>query len=257
MAITDVAARTAKPREKEYKLTDSHGLCLLVKPTGSKRWYLKYRFEGKESRVALGAYPLVSLAKAREKRDEIRLLLAEGISPNAKEEEVREQEQATLNTFEKVAKDWHSNNKRWSSGHAERVWRDLERNILPTIGARNIADLSTRDLLLPLREVEMSGRLDVASRLQQRITGIMRYAVQSGLIDRNPAQDLAGAITSRKATHRPALLLEKLPDFLQKIECHKGRLLTRLALQLCLNVFIRSSELRFARWKEIDLKKAL
>lgn len=257
MAITDVAARTAKPREKEYKLTDSHGLYLLVKPTGSKRWYLKYRFEGKESRVALGAYPLVSLAKAREKRDEIRLLLAEGISPNAKKEEVREQEQATLNTFEKVAKDWHSNNKRWSSGHAERVWRDLERNILPTIGAKNIADLSTRDLLLPLREVEMSGRLDVASRLQQRITGIMRYAVQSGLIDRNPAQDLAGAITSRKATHRPALPLQKLPDFLQKIECHKGRLLTRLALQLCLKVFIRSSELRFARWKEIDLKKAL
>ncbi|ENZ8058899.1 TPA: tyrosine-type recombinase/integrase [Klebsiella pneumoniae] len=257
MAITDVAARTAKPREKEYKLTDSHGLYLLVKPTGSKRWYLKYRFEGKESRVALGAYPLVSLAKARDKRDEIRLLLAEGISPNAKKEEVREQEQSALNTFEKVAKDWHSNNKRWSSGHAERVWRDLERNILPTIGARNIADLSTRDLLLPLREVEMSGRLDVASRLQQRITGIMRYAVQSGLIDRNPAQDLAGAITSRKATHRPALPLEKLPDFLQKIECHKGRLLTRLALQLCLNVFIRSSELRFARWKEIDLKKAL
>jgi len=257
MAFTDVTARTAKPREKEYKLTDSHGLYLLVKPTGSKRWYLKYRFEGKESRVALGAYPLVSLAKAREKRDEIRLLLAEGISPNAKKEEVREQQQATLNTFEKVAKDWHSNNKRWSSGHAERVWRDLERNILPTIGARNIADLSTRDLLLPLREVEMSGRLDVASRLQQRITGIMRYAVQSGLIDRNPAQDLAGAITSRKATHRPALPLQKLPDFLQKIECHKGRLLTRLALQLCLNVFIRSSELRFARWKEIDLKKAL
>ncbi len=257
MAITDIAARTAKPREKEYKLTDSHGLYLLVKPTGSKRWYLKYRFEGKESRVALGAYPLVSLAKAREKRDEIRLLLAEGISPNAKKEEVREQEQAALNTFEKVAKNWHSNNKRWSSGHAERVWRDLERNILPTIGTRNIADLSTRDLLLPLREVEMSGRLDVASRLQQRITGIMRYAVQSGLIDRNPAQDLAGAITSKKATHRPALPLEKLPDFLQKIECHKGRLLTRLALQLCLNVFIRSSELRFARWKEIDLKKAL
>lgn len=146
MAITDVAARTAKPREKEYKLTVSHGLYPLVKPTGSKRWYLKHRFEGKESRVALVAYPLVYLAKAHEKRDEIRLFLAEGISPNAKKEEVREQEQATLNTFEKVAKDWHSNKKRWSSGHAERVWRDLERNILPTIGARNIADLSTRDL---------------------------------------------------------------------------------------------------------------
>lgn len=84
MPINDVAARTAKPREKEYKLTDGHGLYLLIKPSGSKRWYLKYRFEGKESRAALGAYPLITLAKAREKRDEIRLLLADGISPNAK-----------------------------------------------------------------------------------------------------------------------------------------------------------------------------
>ncbi|WP_312212529.1 Arm DNA-binding domain-containing protein [Pseudescherichia sp.] len=84
MPLTDVEARTAKPREKEYKLTDGHGLYLLIKPTSSKRWYLKYRFEGKESRIALGAYSLLSLAKAREKRDEIHLLIAEGISPNAK-----------------------------------------------------------------------------------------------------------------------------------------------------------------------------
>ena len=257
MPLTDVAARTAKPREKEYKLTDGHGLYLLIKPTGSKRWYLKYRFEGKESRTALGAYPLLSLAKAREKRDEIRLLIAEGVSPNAKKEEVRQQEEAALNTFEKVAYEWHANNKRWSVDHAERVWRDLERNIFPAIGKRNIADLTTRDLLLPLKEVELSGRLDVASRLQQRITGIMRYAVQIGITDRNPAQDLAGAIITRKATHRPALPLERLPDFLQRIEIHKGRLLTRLALRLSLYVFIRSSELRFARWSEIDLKKEL
>lgn len=257
MSLTDVAARTAKPREKEYKLTDGHGMYLLIKPTGSKRWYLKYRFEGKESRLALGAYPLVSLAKAREKRDEIRLLLAEGISPNARKEEVKEQEIAALNTFEKVARDWHQSNKRWSAGHSERVWRDLERGILPAIGKRNIAELTTRDLLVPLREVEQSGRLDVASRLQQRVTAIMRFAVQSGLIDRNPAQDLAGAIATRKATHRPALPLEYLPNFFQRIENHKGRLLTRLALQLSLYVFIRSSELRFARWSEIDFKKAL
>lgn len=257
MPITDVAARTAKPREKEYKLTDGHGLYLLIKPSGSKRWYLKYRYEGKESRAALGAYPLITLAKAREKRDAIRLLLADGISPNAKKEEIKQQEQAALNTFEKVARDWHASNKRWSDGHAERVWRDMERNILPAIGKRNIADLTTRDLLHPLREVEQSGRLDVASRLQQRVTGIMRYAVQSGLIERNPAQDLAGAIATRKATHRPALSLERLPEFLKRVEASRGRLLTRLALKLSLYVFIRSSELRFARWGEIDFKKAL
>lgn len=164
MPITDVEARTAKPREKEYKLTGGDGLYLLIKPSGSKRWYLKYRYEGKESRAALGAYPLITLAKAREKRDEIRLLLADGISPNAEKEEIKQQEQAALNTFEKVARDWHASNKRWSDGHAERVWRDIERNILPAIGKRNIDDLTTRDLLHPLLEVEQSGRLDVGQR---------------------------------------------------------------------------------------------
>lgn len=137
------------------------------------------------------------------------------------------------------------------------MWRDLERNIFLVIGKRNIADLTTRDLLLPMKEVEQSGHLDVASRLQQRITGIMRYAVQIDITDRNPAQDLAGTIITRKATHRPALTLERLPEFLQRIEIHKGRLLTRLTLRLSLYVFIRSSELRFARWSEIDLEKEL
>ncbi|MGC0971105.1 tyrosine-type recombinase/integrase [Pantoea agglomerans] len=117
-----------------------------MNPNGSKRWYLKYRYEGKESRAALGAYPLITLTKAREKRDEIRLLLADGISLNAKKEEIKQQEQAALNTFEKLARDRHACNKHWSDGHAERVWRDIERNILPAIGKRNIADLTTRDL---------------------------------------------------------------------------------------------------------------
>ncbi|MBN3263375.1 tyrosine-type recombinase/integrase [Pectobacterium brasiliense] len=259
MALTDVVARTAKPREKAYKLADAHGLYLLVSPNGSKRWYLKYRFEGKESRIAFGAYPLVSLAKAREKRDEIRLLLLEGIHPTEKREEEKEQAQEALNTFAKVAQDWHRNisQNRWSETHAGRVWRDMERNLLPAIGHRHIADLKTKDLLEPLKVVEKNGHLDLASRLRQRVTDIMRYAVQNDLIERNPAQDLSGAIAAPKATHRPALKLNKLPDFLARIERHKGRALTRLALKLTLCVFIRSSELRFARWPEIDFKRAM
>ncbi|WP_434997775.1 tyrosine-type recombinase/integrase [Pectobacterium brasiliense] len=259
MALTDVVARTAKPREKAYKLADAHGLYLLVSPNGSKRWYLKYRFEGKESRIAFGAYPLVSLAKAREKRDEVRLLLLEGIHPTEKREEEKEQAQEALNTFAKVAQDWHRNisQNRWSETHAGRVWRDMERNLLPAIGHRHIADLKTKDLLEPLKVVEQNGHLDLASRLRQRVTDIMRYAVQNDLIERNPAQDLSGAIAAPKATHRPALKLNKLPDFLARIERHKGRVLTRLALKLTLCVFIRSSELRFARWPEIDFKRAM
>ncbi|MBN3174392.1 tyrosine-type recombinase/integrase [Pectobacterium brasiliense] len=259
MALTDVVARTAKLREKAYKLADAHGLYLLVSPNGSKRWYLKYRFEGKESRIAFGAYPLISLAKAREKRDEIRLLLLEGIHPTEKREEEKEQAQEALNTFAKVAQDWHRNisQNRWSETHAGRVWRDMERNLLPAIGHRHIADLKTKDLLEPLKVVEQNGHLDLASRLRQRVTDIMRYAVQNDLIERNPAQDLSGAIAAPKATHRPALKLNKLQDFLARIERHKGRALTRLALKLTLCVFIRSSELRFARWPEIDFKRAM
>lgn len=135
MALTDVVARTAKPREKAYKLADAHGLYLLISPGGSKRWYLKYRFAGNESRIAFGAYPLISLAKAREKRDQVRLLLADGINPAEKREGEKEEAQAALITFEKVARDWHRNisQNRWSETHAGRVRRDMERNILPAI----------------------------------------------------------------------------------------------------------------------------
>lgn len=187
------------------------------------------------------------------------MLLSEGIHPTEKREEEKEQAQEALNPFEKVAQDWHRNisQNRWSPTHAGRVWRDMERNILPAIGHRHIADLKTKDLFEPLKAVEQSGHLDLASRLRQRVTDIMRYAVQNDLIERNPAQDLSGAIAPPKATHRPALKLNQLPDFLARIERHKGRVLTKLALKLTLCVFIRSSELRFARWPEIDFKRAM
>nr|WP_240503874.1 integrase arm-type DNA-binding domain-containing protein [Lonsdalea iberica] len=179
MALTDVVARTATPREKAYELAHAHGLSLLVRPNGSKRWYLKYHFAGKESRIAFGSYPLISLAKAREKRDEIRLLLLEGIHPTEKREEEKEEAQAALITFAKVAQDWHRNisQNRWSETRAGRVWRDMERNILPATGHRHIADLKTKDLLEPLKPVEQNGHLDLASRLRQSVTDIIRYAV--------------------------------------------------------------------------------
>ncbi|MEK9495432.1 integrase arm-type DNA-binding domain-containing protein [Photorhabdus sp. P32] len=200
-------ARAAKPREKEYKLTDVQGLYLLIKPNGSKRWYLKYRFAGKESRIALGAYPQVTLGKAREQRDSIKIMIRNGINPSKKREVEKQEAIAEALTFEKVARDWHSSNKRWSTTHSERVLGDLRRNVFPAIGNKSIATLEVKDLLAPLKEIESSGRLELASRQQQRITAIMRYAVQNGLIARNPAQDLKGALAIRKSTHRPALHL--------------------------------------------------
>lgn len=256
MALTDIKVRTAKPMEKQYKLTDGNGMHLLVHPNGSKYWRLQYRFGGKQKMLALGVYPDVSLADARARREEARKLLANSIDPGDKKKNDKvELEEAR--TFEQLAVEWHATNKKWSEEHSRRVLKSLEDNLFPAIGKRNIAELKTRDLLAPIKAVEMSGRLEVASRLQQRTTAIMRYAVQSGLLDYNPAQEMAGAVASSNRQHRPALELRRIPELLQRIDSYTGRPLTRLAVELTLLVFIRSSELRFARWSEIDFETSM
>lgn len=256
MALTDIKVRTTKPMDKQYKLTDGNGMHLLVHPNGSKYWRLQYRFGGKQKMLALGVYPDVSLADARVRRDEARKLLANGIDPGDKKKNDKvEQEEAR--TFEQLAIEWHATNKKWSEEHSRRVLKSLEDNLFPAIGKRNISELKTRDLLAPIKAVELSGRLEVASRLQQRTTAIMRYAVQSGLLDYNPAQEMVGAVASSNRQHRPALELRRTPELLQRIDSYTGRPLTRLAVELTLLVFIRSSELRFARWSEIDFETSM
>lgn len=154
MALSDVKVRSAKPEAKAYKLTDGDGMVLL--------------------------------ADARARRDEARKLLANGVDPSENKKAVKvEQEQEAI-TFEVVARDWHASNQKWSASHSARVLKSLEDNLFAAIGKRNIAELKTRDLLVPIKAVESSGRLEVAARLQQRTTVIMRFAVQSGLIDYNP-----------------------------------------------------------------------
>ena len=256
MALTDIKVRTAKPMDKQYKLTDGNGMHLLVHPNGSRYWRLQYRFGGKQKMLALGVYPDVSLADARARRDDARKLLANGIDPGDKKKNDKvEHEKA--HTFEQLAVEWHATNKKWSEEHSRRVLKSLEDNLFPAIGKRNIADLKTRDLLAPIKAVELSGRLEVASRLQQRTTAIMRYAVQSGLLDYNPAQEMVGAVASSNRQHRPALQLKRIPELLRSIDSYTGRPLTRLAVELTLLVFIRSSELRFARWSEIDFETSM
>ena len=207
--------------------------------------------------MAFGVYPEISLADARKKREEARRLVAAGIDPREHKRAVKEEQAKEIITFEKVAREWLVTNQKWSEDHANRVKKSLEDNIFPAIGTRNIAELSTRDLLIPIKAVETSGRLEVASRLQQRTTAIMRYAVQSGLIDYNPAQEMAGAVASGNRQHRPALELKRIPELLEKIDGYTGRPLTRWATELTLLIFIRSSELRFARWSEIDFETSM
>ncbi|WOA54174.1 tyrosine-type recombinase/integrase [Dickeya solani] len=256
MALTDIKVRTAKPADKQYKLTDGNGMHLLIHPNGSKYWRLQYRFGGKQKMLALGVYPDVSLADARARRDKARKRLANGNDPGDKKKSDKIEQSEAL-TFRDVAIEWHATNKKWSEEHSRRVLKSLEDNLFSAIGKRNIAELKTRDLLAPIKAVEQSGRLEVASRLQQRTTAIMRYAVQSGLIDYNPAQEMAGAVASSNRQHRPALELKHTPELLQRIDSYTGRPLTRLAVELTLLIFIRSSELRFARWSEIDFETSM
>ncbi len=164
MALTDTKVRSAKPEEKEYSLVDGDGMSLLVKPGGSKYWRFRFRFGGKQHLMAFGVYPDVSLADARKKREEARKLVAAGIDPREHKRAVKEEQAKEIITFEKVAREWLVTNQKWSEDHANRVKKSLEDNIFPTIGTRNIAELGTRDLLIPIKAVEKSGRLEVASR---------------------------------------------------------------------------------------------
>ncbi|MFH7379876.1 integrase arm-type DNA-binding domain-containing protein [Klebsiella aerogenes] len=257
MALTDIKVRSAKPQEKEYTLVDGDGMFLLIHPNGSKYWRFRFRFGGKQHLMAFGVYPETSLADARQKREEVRRLVAAGIDPREHKRAVKAEQAKENITFESVAREWHAANKKWSEEHSRRVLKSLEDNLFSAIGKRSIEELKTRDLLAPIKVVEATGRFEVASRLQQRTTAIMRYAVQSGLIDYNPAQEMAGAVASSNRIHRPALELKRLPELLHRIDSYTGRPLTRLAVELTLLIFIRSSELRFARWSEIDFETAM
>ncbi|MGU0194674.1 tyrosine-type recombinase/integrase [Enterobacter roggenkampii] len=256
MALTDVKVRNAKPADKPVKLTDGNGMHLLVQPSGSKYWRLQYRFSGKQKMLALGVYPEVSLSEARRRREEARQLIANNVDPGEKRKTKKIEEKGLL-IFETVARDWHSSNRTWSDSHRKTVLSSLITHVFPVIGKRNITELKTRDLLVPLKKAEATGHLELAARLQQRITAIMRYAVHNALIDQNPAYDLTGAVTTAKSNHRPALPLEQLPELLKRIDTYKGKGITQIAVQLTLLTFIRSSELRFARWSEVNFKNSL
>ncbi|EAO5287069.1 integrase arm-type DNA-binding domain-containing protein [Salmonella enterica] len=256
MSLTDAKIRAAKPDEKPYKLADSGNMFLLVHPNGSRYWRLRYRFQGKEKTLALGVYPDISLSDAREKRDAARKMIAEGIDP-CEQKRANKYLPDTAQTFETVAQQWHRSNKKWSESHSEKVLKSLETHVFPLIGSRDITTLKTPDLLLPVKAAEAKEIFEIASRLQQRIAAVMRYAAQSGIISYNPAMDMAGALTTVKRQHRPALPLNRISELLVRLDGYKGQILTRLAAKLTLLIFIRSSELRFARWPEIDFEKAM
>ncbi|HBA6804327.1 TPA: tyrosine-type recombinase/integrase [Escherichia coli] len=252
MSLTSAKIRTLKPSDKPFKVSDSHGLYLRVKPGGSRHWYLKYRISGKESRIALGTYPAISLSDARQQREGIRKMLALNINPVQQRAAVRGS-RIPEKVFKNVALAWHKSNRKWSQNTADRLLASLNNHIFPVIGNLPVSELKPRHFIDLLKGIEEKGLLEVASRTRQHLSNIMRHAVHQELIDTNPAANLGGVTTPPVRRHYPALPLERLPELLERIGAyHQGRELTRHAVLLMLHVFIRSSELRFARWSEID-----
>jgi integrase len=256
MMLTNTAVKNAKPKEKPYKLTDGDGLYLLVKPNGGKYWRFKYMYVGKEKLLALGTYPEVSLGEAREKRLDSRKLLAADADPGSKrKEEKRRKVYNAENSFRVVAKEWFETNKpRWTSDHADRLWRRLKSNVISEIGNRPIAEITALELLDTLRKVEKRGATELSHRLLQSCNVIFRYAVVTGRIKYSPAQDLKGALVPHKAQNHPTILAKELPKFFKRLKTVETTALNKLAIKILLLCFVRQGELRQAKWKDIDWK---
>jgi integrase len=256
MPLTKIECDKAQSRDKPYKLADGAGMYLEVMPNGSKYWRYKYRWQGKERRLALGVFPLITLAEARDKRDQARKQLANGVDPSSAKQEIKRQVAIqAANTFMVVAEEWFEINKdRWTAGTAEHIQRRLQKDIYPYIGARPIADITPPELLDCLRKIEKRGALEIAGRIKQTCGQIFRYGVQTGRCDRDPSVDLKGALKSRKVKHHATIDASEIPEFIATLERNEARLFerTRRAIWLSLLTFTRPGEIRQARWSEID-----
>jgi len=259
MALTDIKVKHAKQRQKAYKLSDEHGLYLLVTPSGAKYWRLKYRFGGKEKVLALGIYDEVTLAQARAKQNEARVLLDKKIDPGlAKKETKRSSKLTSANSFETIAREWHAKFlPQWTPKHGARIIRNLEKDIFPWIGQEAIAEIAPPELLKTLHRIESRGAIETAHRAHQTCGQIFRYAVATGRSERDPSADLRDALPPARAKHYASLTdANAIGDLLRAINDYQGHFVTKCALRLAPLVFVRPGELRPAEWSEIDFDAA-
>lgn len=254
--LTDIKVRNVKPAGKDVKLFDGGGLFLLVTRSGGKLWQFKYRYDGKEKKLAFGSYPEVSLADAREKRESARKLVASGVDPGV----VRKAQKAARaseveNSFEVVAREWHSRFlSTWTPGHAVTIMSRLERDVFPWLGSRPIVEIKATELLMALRKVEARGALETAHRIRTVCGQVFRYAVATGRAERDISADLRGALPPVSEKHHASITEPaKIAELLRAIEGYQGGFVVRCALQLAPMLFVRPGELRAAEWSEFDL----
>lgn len=257
MALTDTAVRNVKPSERTTKHFDGGGLFLEVTPQGSKRWRLKYRYLGKEKLLSLGLYPEIKLKDARDRRDELRKQLANGIDPSLHRKITKQSRlEKAGNTFEVVAREFHNQHSaRWTESHSRRILKRLEQDLFPWIGSRPVAELTTVEILSCLRRIEKRGAHETAHRALQKCGQILRYAVVTGRAARDITVDLRGALAPVQEKHLPAITdPKKVGELLNAIDSFEGTFVVQSALKLAPLVFVRPGELRTAKWKDIDLE---
>jgi integrase len=257
MALTDIAIRNAKPRDKAYKLFDERGLYIQITPNGGKWWRFKFRFDGKEKLLSLGTYPDVSLQAARDKRDEARKLIAAGVSPSDNRKAIKAAKHILqANTFEAVAREWiQSHMKDKAASHRDRTLRRFEVYLFPWIGNKPIAELTSSELLIQIKRIQGQNKLETAHRVLQAAGQVCRYAVQTGRAERDVVADLRGALPSTTEKHMASLTEPKdVSGLLKAIDGFKGSFTVQVALRLAPLVFVRPGELRTARWADIDLE---
>ena len=259
MPLTDTAIRKAKPADKIQRLFDGGGLYLEITTTGAKLWRQKYRFAGKEKRLAHGTYPEVTLAEARARREAARKLLAHGTDPGEqKKADKAAGEERAANSFEAVAREWFAKfSTGWAKSHGDKIMGRLERDLFPWLGARPIAEIKAPDLLRCLRRIESRGALETAHRVLQNSGQVFRYAIATGRADRDPSADLRGALAPWKPQHYPAPTdPAAVGELMRAIEGYTGGNVVKAMLRMAPLVFVRPGELRQAEWSEIDLDAA-
>ena len=255
--LTDVACKSSAARVSSYKVIDGEGLTLVVKPSGSKLWQLRYRFVGIEKTLSLGQYPLVTLKEARAAAQTARKLVSDGVDPSSQKKADRlALIQTNQNTFQIVAMEWLEQRRHeWTDAHTEMTIKSLRDNVFIDLGDVPIADIDAPRLLAVLRKIERRGALEIVSRVKQRCGSVFRYGIATGRCRYNPAADLKDALKKPIQRHYNTVARGGLPELLIDIEGYQGKQLTIYALRLVSRTFVRTGELLDAEWSEFDLAK--
>ncbi|MBF0185561.1 MAG: integrase arm-type DNA-binding domain-containing protein [Magnetococcales bacterium] len=255
--LTDAIIKKTKPGEQAIRLTDEDGLLLIVNPNGGRWWRFRYRWEGRQQMVSMGTYPEITLKMARDRRDDARRLLAQGINPSAHRQATKAATSGA-DSFEVVAREWFiKHSPGWAETHSSKIIQRLERDAFPWVGSKGIATLTAPELLVVLRRVEARGTVETAYRLSQNLGQIFRYGIATGRCERNPVADLRGALPPARGGHMAAITdPTQLAQLLRAIDGYGGFISVRSALKLLPMLLLRPGELRGGLWSEIDLDAA-